>query len=170
MISKRKILLGAITAAFCVANVGFSVENASAQDAAQQQAAPAPARGKLVGAYRGVLPCADCPGIDTTVRLFAAADGAESHGRYVIRSSYQERNTTNTEMGTWTLEKGTPADPAASVYVLKSKTGNGVTNYLVVSDNEITQLDANRKPFTGTINFTLKKVAANASKHAAPAA
>jgi NlpE-like protein len=158
MILKRQILVGTIVAALCVANVGVCVATANAQDAAQQQAAPASGRGKLVAAYRGVLPCADCPGIDTTVRLFAAADGAEGHGRYLIRSSYQERNSTNTEMGTWTLEKGTPSDPAASVYVLKPKTGSGVTNYLVVGDNEIKQLDNDRKPFTGTVNFSLKRI------------
>ena len=167
---RRQVLTGMIAASLCVANIGFCVPTAKAQDAAPQQKAPAASRGKLIAAYRGVLPCADCPGIDTTVRLFAAADGTEGHGRYLIRSSYQERNTTNTEMGTWTLEKGTPSDPSASVYVLKAKTGSGVTNFLVVGDNEIKQLDNDRKPFTGTVNFTLKRIGANAAQHGSPAA
>ena len=76
----------------------------------------------------------------------------------MTKNSYQERNNSYTETGTWTLEKGTPDDPAASVYVLKPKTGNGQTNYLRVSDDEIKQLDANRKPFSGTVNFSLKRV------------
>ena len=169
MIFRRQVFVGMIAAAFCFANTGIYVAATKAQDATQQQKAPAASHGKLLAAYRGVLPCADCPGIDTTVRLFADPSGAEDHGRYLIRSSYQERNTTNTEIGTWTLEKGTPNDPSASVYVLKAKTGNGATNYLVVGDNEIKQLDSNRKPFTGTVNFTLKRVGADAAKHGAPA-
>jgi copper homeostasis protein (lipoprotein) len=112
----------------------------------------------LIAAYRGVLPCADCPGIDTTVRLFAAADGAEDHGRYLIRRVYQERKSSYTEAGTWNLEKGTPDDPSASVYVLKPKTGSGVTNFLRVGDGEIKQLDNDRKPFAGTVKFSLKRV------------
>jgi NlpE-like protein len=170
MIFRRQVFIATIVTAFCFANAGTYAAASSAQDAAPQQKAPAASRGKLVGAYRGVLPCADCPGIDTTVRLFADPNGAEDHGRYLIRSSYQERNTTNTEMGTWTLEKGTPSDASASVYVLKPKTGNGTTNFLRVGDDEIKQLDNERKPFTGTVNFTLKRIGTNAAKHAAPAA
>jgi copper homeostasis protein (lipoprotein) len=170
MLSCRQIVIAVILTGFCFANAGIYAIPASAQDATQQQKSPATTRGKLLAAYRGVLPCADCPGIDTTVRLFADPSGAEDHGRYLIRSSYQERNSTNTEMGTWTLDKGTPSDASASVYVLKPKSGTGTTNFLVVGDNEIKQLDADRKLFTGTVNFTLKRVGANAAKHASPAA
>ena len=92
------------------------------------------------------------------MRLFAAADGAEDHGRYLIRHVYQERKSSYTEAGTWSLEKGTPDDSSASVYVLKAKTGSGVTNFLRVGDDEIKQLDNDRKPFTGTVNFSLKRV------------
>ena len=169
MIFQRQFLIGTIAAVTCLASASIYVAATDAQDATPQQKAPAAAHGKLIAAYRGVLPCADCPGIDTTVRLFADPSGAEDHGRYVTRSSYQERNTTNTEAGTWTLQKGTPSDASASVYVLKPKTGNGVTNFLLVGDNEIKQLDNDRKPFTGTVNFTLKRIGANAPKHGTPA-
>jgi uncharacterized lipoprotein NlpE involved in copper resistance len=170
MLFQRQFLIGTIATAMCLANASIYAATTNAQDATQQQKAPAAAHGKLIGAYRGVLPCADCPGIDTTVRLFADPSGAEDHGRYVTRSAYQERNTTNTEAGTWTLQKGTPADANASVYVLKPKSGNGVTNFLIIDDNEIKQLDADRKPFPGTVNFTLKRIGANPAKHGGPVA
>lgn len=168
MLFQRHFLIGTIATAICLANASVYVAVTNAQDATQQQKAPASPRGKLIAAYRGVLPCADCPGIDTTLRLFADPGGAEDHGRYVTRSSYQERNTTNTEAGTWTLQKGTPSDPSASVYVLKPKSGNGVTNFLVVGDNEIKQLDADRKPFAGSVNFTLKRIGAKPGKQGSP--
>jgi hypothetical protein len=147
-----------VVTTLCVVPIGVPLDASEVQDAAAQQKAPAASQGKLIGAYRGVLPCADCPGIDTTVRLYAAADGTEGHGRYLIRSTYQERKSSYTEAGTWSLEKGTPDDPSASVYVLKPKTGSGTTNFLRVGDNEIKQLDNDRKPFAGTVNFSLKRV------------
>jgi uncharacterized lipoprotein NlpE involved in copper resistance len=157
MIFRRQILGAMVVTTLCVVPIGVPLDASAAQDAAAQQKAPAATRGKLIAAYRGVLPCADCPGIDTTVRIFAAADGAEGHGRYLVRNTYQERKSSYTEAGTWSLEKGTPDDPSASVYVLKTKTG-GVTNFLRVGDNEIKQLDSDRKPFAGTVNFSLKRV------------
>ena len=143
-----------------VASTGLSVAAARAQDLTQQQKASEGAHGKLLATYHGVLPCADCPGIDTTVKLFGA-DAQATHGVYMTKNTYQERNSSYTETGTWTLEKATPDDASASVYVLKNKTGNGVTNFLRVGDDEIKQLDNNRKPFTGTVNFTLKRVGAS---------
>jgi uncharacterized lipoprotein NlpE involved in copper resistance len=156
MIFRRTPLAGVVVTSLYIATAGFSVVAAHAQDATQQQKAPAGAHGKLLATYHGVLPCADCLGMDTTVKLFGA-DAEATHGVYMTKNTYQERNSSYTETGTWTLEKGTPDDASASVYVLKNKTGNGVTNFLSVGDDEIKQLDNNRKPFTGTVNFTLKR-------------
>jgi copper homeostasis protein (lipoprotein) len=154
-VSKRK----AIAAMTMVATLTLNGMRAAAggQDAAQPQKAPAASHGKLIATYHGVLPCADCPGIDTTVKLFAATPN-DSHGVYVIHNVYQERKRSYNETGTWTMEKGTPDNASASVYVLKPKTGNGVTNFLRVGVNEIKQLDKDRKPFAGTVNFSLKRV------------
>lgn len=158
MIFQRQILAGIVVTTLCIAATGFTAAVSNAQDAAPQQKTPAASHAKPIASYHGVLPCADCPGIDTTVRLFAAADGAEGHGRYLIRRVYQERKSSYTETGTWSLEKGTPDDASASVYVLKAKTGSGVTNFLRVGDDEIKQLDNDRKPFAETVNFSLKRV------------
>jgi copper homeostasis protein (lipoprotein) len=158
MIFRWRVLATTVLASLCVASAAFLVGSAQAQDVAPQQKAPAASHGKLIAGYHGVLPCADCPGIDTTVRLFAAPDGAEGHGRYLIRRAYQERKSSYTETGTWTLEKGTPDDASASVYVLKPQSGSGVTNFMRVGDAEIKQIDSDRKPFSGTVNFSLKRV------------
>ncbi|HUE43835.1 MAG TPA: copper resistance protein NlpE [Candidatus Sulfotelmatobacter sp.] len=158
MIFRRQLLATMVLTSFCAANAVVSVASQQAQDAAQQQKASVASHGKLVASYHGVLPCADCPGIDTTVRLFAATDGQKTHGLYTIKHTYQERKSSYTENGTWTLEKGTPDDTSASVFVLKPKTSSGVTNFLRVGDDEIRQLDNDRKPFSGSANFSLKRV------------
>ena len=156
----KRIATVAIFAATSVVSSGMLPASAGAQDAPQQKA-PASPHGKLIAAYHGVLPCADCPGIDTTVKLFASA-AKDTRGLYITHHAYQDRKSSYNETGTWTLEKGTPGDASASVYVLKPKTGSGVTNFLRVGDNEIKQLDNDRKPFAGNVNFSLKRVAVTA--------
>lgn len=157
MIFRQRFLTGAIVASLCLASTVFSIATASAQDPSPQQKAQASPHGKLLATYRGVLPCADCPGIDTTVKLFGA-DAQATNGLYFIHHVYQERKSSYNETGTWTLEKGTPHDASATVYVLKPKTGSGLTNFLQVGTDEIKQLDNDRKPFDGTTNFLLKRV------------
>jgi NlpE-like protein len=154
---RQKFLTGMMVASLCLVTASFSIATANAQDTTPQQKAPANPHGKLLAAYRGVLPCADCPGIDTTVKLFGADSNATS-GFYFIHHAYQERKSSYNETGSWTLEKGTPDDASASVYVLKPKTGSGITNFLQVGNDEIKQLDNDRKPFGGTTNFSLKRV------------
>jgi uncharacterized lipoprotein NlpE involved in copper resistance len=156
----KRIATVAIFAAASIVSSGIASESAGTQDATQQKA-PASPHGKLIATYRGVLPCADCPGIDTTVKLFAPG-AQDTHGLYMIHRAYEERKSSYNETGTWTLEKGAPDKASASVYVLKPETGSGVTNFLRVGDNEIKQLDNDRKPFGGTVNFSLKRVAPTA--------
>jgi copper homeostasis protein (lipoprotein) len=154
---QRRFLTGAIVASLCVASAAFSFATANAQDASPQKTGPASPHGKLLATYHGVLPCADCPGIDTTVKFFGA-DANATTGLYFIHHAYQERKSSYNETGSWTLEKGTPDDASASVYVLKPKTGSGITNFLQVGNDEIKQLDNDRKPFGGTTNISLKRV------------
>ena len=160
MIFRQKALAAMIVASLCLATAAFSVVTANAQESAQQKKSTEGSHGQLLATYHGVLPCADCPGIDTTLKLFGA-DAQATNGGYFIHHAYQERKSSYNETGTWTLEKGTPADASASVYVLKPKTGS-TTNFLRVNFNEIKQLDNDRKPFNGTTNFSLKRVATTA--------
>jgi copper homeostasis protein (lipoprotein) len=136
----------------------------------KQDSATAKSPMQLVGQYRGVLPCADCPGIDTTLSLLANSPNDVAHARYVLKSSYQERNNTFTETGTWTIVHGTPDNPAATVYQLKPENGGQPTNFLRVSDNEILQLDSERRRVDSKLNFSLKKTTNRASPVPPPAA
>src|ERR1700761_8561860 len=91
MIFRRKLRGGVVAASLCIATALFSVAPAHAQDATQPQKAAAGAHGKLIATYHGVLPCADCPGIDTTLKLFGA-DSQATSGVYMTKNAYQERN------------------------------------------------------------------------------
>ena len=146
----------------CAATQSSYILSAQSTPAPKQDSATAKSPMQLVAQYRGVLPCADCPGIDTTLSLFANSPNDPDHTRYVLKSSYQERSTF-TETGTWSIVHGTPDNPDATVYQLKPKDGGQPTNFLRVSENEILQLDSERRRIDSKLNFSLKKTTSRAS-------
>jgi copper homeostasis protein (lipoprotein) len=120
-------------------------------------------RNELLARYRGLLPCADCPGIDTVLSLFTKSPKDLAPTRYLLKRTYQDRGNTIAEAGTWTVLRGTPDNPDATVYQLKSSAGGQVTNFLRVSDDEILQLDSERRRIDAKLNFSLQKIAPKAS-------
>ncbi|MGY0503903.1 copper resistance protein NlpE [Luteimonas sp. e5] len=59
-----------------------------------------PAANDLVGTYSATLPCASCPGIDTTLTL-------EADGRYRLREVYQGQDGAPVEtVGKWEIDDG----------------------------------------------------------------
>ncbi len=147
----------------CAATQSSYILSAQTTTTPKQDSATAKSPMQLVAQYRGVLPCADCPGIDTTLSLLANSPNDLAHTRYVLKSRYQERNNTFTETGTWTIVHGTPDNPDATVYQLKPNDGGQPTNFLRVSDNEILQLDRQRRRIDSKLNFSLKKTTSRAS-------
>lgn len=103
------------------------------------------------GTYTGVTPCADCPGIDTTLTLNENAYGNPT--TYSLSLVYQERDSSFTETGAWTLStwKNKP------LITLVPKESAQVTYYEVLSNNQIRQLDGDRNPIPESIPFTLTK-------------
>jgi len=104
------------------------------------------------GTYLGVLPCADCPGIETTITL-----GQE--GSYSRTTRYLERDKVAplTEKGTFTWNK------EGSTITLTGVKG-GPSQYLV-GENKLIQLDMQGKRITGELasRYALQKSAANSS-------
>jgi hypothetical protein len=152
----------------CAATQSPYILSAQTTTTPKQDSATAKSPMQLVAQYRGVLPCADCPGIDTTLSLLANSPNDLDHTRYVLKSSYQERNNTFTETGTWTIVHGTPDHPGATVYQLKPKDGGQPTNFLRISDNEILQLDSERRRIDSKLNFSLKRTTSGASSLSPP--
>ena len=152
----------------CAATQSSYILSAQTTTTPKQDSATAKSPMQLVAQYRGVLPCADCPGIDTTLSLLANSPNDLAHTRYVLKSRYQERNNTFTETGTWTIVHGTPDNPDATVYQLKPNDGGQPTNFLRVSDNEILQLDRQRRRIDSKLNFSLKKTTSRASPVSPP--
>lgn len=123
---------------------------------------------QLLGRYSGVLPCADYPGITTVLSLIAKSPTDRTHTHYVLKRTYQDRANTQTETGTWTILRGTPDDPNATVYQLTPTNGGQPTNFLKVSDNELLQLNNDRRRIDSNLNFSLKKTTPKPSPNPTP--
>lgn len=101
----------------------------------------------VVGNYEGVLPCADCEGIKTTVALNA-------DNTYEIISVYlgeKGKGEEFKEAGTWTLTN--------NVITLKDNAQAEVAKKLAVVDNAVKYLDLEGNEVTGALaeHYVLQK-------------
>lgn len=95
------------------------------------------------GTYRGTLPGADCPGIETTITL-------DKEGHYTLHMSYLERNTEFDESGSYRVE--------GNLLTLTPDNG-GQPGYYKVEENRLRHLDGDRQPITGDLadHYLLQK-------------
>ena len=96
------------------------------------------------GTYSGVFPCADCPGIKTTVTL-------NSDETFTYEGEYQERDTKIEDTGKFMWH-----DNGSVVHLV----GKEVNMKLKVGENQLFSLDQDGKPIDGPLkdNYILKKV------------
>src|SRR5690606_37297109 len=103
----------------------------------------------FAGRFEGTLPCADCPGIDSTIEL-------EGDGTYTLHDAYRESDgATNDVEGTWTVEeagKRIRLDP-------NSKQARDRL-YEVVSDDELLMLDGAGNRIESGLDYSLRRVRA----------
>jgi len=95
------------------------------------------------GTYEGTIPCADCPGIKTTVVL-------HSDNTFQYDTEYVERKVKTTDKGTFSWEKN------GSIVRLKGKDTN---SSFKVGENQLILLDTEENVITGALadNYILKK-------------
>lgn len=89
------------------------------------------------GIYRGILPCADCPGIKTTIYL-------NRDLTYVRKSKYMDRPAPEQE------EKGKFTWDAAGTTITLDAAGSPAK--YKVGENTLTQLDMEGQPVTGSLS------------------
>ena len=114
-----------------------------------------------LGVFTGVLPCADCEGIETTITL--KENKVKNERTYSLKEVYigQGSNKPFETKGTWTIIKGTPLDPNAIVYQLAvdndDPEDSDVVNYLVVDNSTLKLLDDEMNEIDSKLNYILKK-------------
>jgi len=96
----------------------------------------------LPASYTGILPCADCPGIDTKLNLLP-------DGQFQLRMTYLERDVAGFyQIGRWSTEKNQ----------LILKTGDKVVEQFQIKGKtrELTKLDMQGQPIQSKLNYTLQ--------------
>lgn len=117
-------------------------------------------KGSLLGTYAGKLPCADCSGILTTISFYALGPNQYIDTYYVSTSKYLDApggNVINIEAGEWTLNRGSAADPNATVYCMYSSDAESRTNYQL-RGNTLIALDSASKVIRSPFNLSLTKM------------
>jgi uncharacterized lipoprotein NlpE involved in copper resistance len=104
----------------------------------------------FAGNFSGTLPCADCPGIDTTLELHA-------DGTFMLMETYLERKVEPAMLdGTWTAEEN-----GSRIRLDPNSKSEQDRLYAVDSRDQITQLGSDGTPPTATgPDFSLKRDAA----------
>jgi uncharacterized lipoprotein NlpE involved in copper resistance len=104
-----------------------------------------------IGTYKGILPCADCQGLDTEIAI-------NENSTFSVKTKYQGKgNKTFVLKGNFTWNK------AGNVIVLSDV--KNTPNKYFVGENTLTQLDLSGKKITGALadEYILLKQSTNAS-------
>lgn len=100
----------------------------------------------FAGTYGGTLPCADCPGIDTTIAF-------TPEGGYTLSEAYQDADKSSfLSKGTWSLRgdgKAVLLDPEDKDELDRS--------FAIVSPTELRALDQQGKPIDSALDYSLKR-------------
>jgi len=134
---KESLLI--LAAALAMVSCGGNAQQKAATAGTQQTTAAAPdmhnAETSLdyLGVYKGTLPAADCPGIETTLTLAPI-----------------DRDSEFDEKGAFTVKE--------NLLTLTPSEG-GQPQYYKVEENRLRRLDAEKQPVTGALadNYTLQK-------------
>jgi copper homeostasis protein (lipoprotein) len=103
----------------------------------------------FAGNFSGTLPCADCPGIDTTLDLHA-------DGTFMLMETYQERKVEPGMLeGTWTAEEN-----GSRIRLDPNSKSEQDRLYAVTSHDQITQLGSDGTPAATGLDFSLRRDAA----------
>jgi copper homeostasis protein (lipoprotein) len=143
---------------------GAATQDASAYSVRVHVAAGSPQLGTAVlyGVYKGTLPCADCSGLDTVLRLYAKGKFDTTYAFYIRTQTYRgapHGDVVLTDRGDWELMRGDATDPDATVYQLNPDDQQHSDSWLVKDKGAVLmQLDREQKPIDTKMNLMLRRV------------
>jgi copper homeostasis protein (lipoprotein) len=143
---------------------GAAPQDTSAYSVRVHVAAGSPQLGTaiLLGTYKGTLPCADCSGLDTVLRLYAKGKYDTTYAFYVRTRTYRgapHGDVVLTDRGDWAVLRGDAIDPDATVYQLNPDDQQHSESLLVKDQGAaLVQLDRDQKPIDSKMNLALRRV------------
>lgn len=110
-----------------------------------------------LGTFTGVLPCADCEGIKTTI-TFNLSDDEKAPHTYSETDTYMGRGTIVTTNGTWQYASNPSMPDAVIIELTEEGSVGGKEYYMVVNDNTIEMLSPSMEKITDSpLPLTLTK-------------
>jgi predicted secreted protein len=113
-----------------------------------------------IGTFAGVLPCADCAGILTELRLYAEQpSGRAAH--YELTETYLGSRDGDRSIGTagrWSTVRGSAGDKDATVIQIDLGPIDARRNFLRVGDDELRLLDRNLREIVSPVRRPLYRV------------
>jgi copper homeostasis protein (lipoprotein) len=118
--------------------------------------------------FTGVLPCADCGGIHTELRLYVERPTGRPV-RYEMSQTYlatRDGDRTLKRAGRWTILRGSADDRNATVYQLDFDDSARQQSFLRVDDDELRQLDRLQQELSSSAPHSLHRVSQPSSSAA----
>lgn len=143
---KRIILSVVMIAVLTACGNGKKAENNTAEPTEKAQVADMHTAENSLdywGTYKGTLPAADCPGIETTLTINRAST-------FTLHSVYIDRkDATFNDKGTYTVDGS----------IMTTKEEEGAITYYKIEEGQLRMLDAEKQPITGPLAeyYMLKK-------------
>lgn len=138
------LLLVALALAACKPQTPATTTGTAPTTPATAAAEPAPA--SIAGSYAGLLPCADCEGIETTLELRA-------DGHYTLTQLYQDKDHSSfVSEGSYTLESS-----GKTVHLHPANKDEYDDYYAVLSTTQLRMLDRDGKAIDSPLNYTLSR-------------
>jgi len=123
---------------------------------------PRPGTAVLFGVYKGMLPCADCSGLETTLRLYAKGRFDTTYAYFVRTQTYvgaPHGDVTFSDRGEWSMERGDATDADATVYRLNPDSMQRSESLLVQEGGAtLLQLGRDGRQIDTKTNLTLRRV------------
>jgi copper homeostasis protein (lipoprotein) len=113
-----------------------------------------------IGTFAGVLPCADCAGILTELRLFSEQPSGHPT-RYELTETYLGARDGGGSLSTtnrWALLRGTASDADAAVVQLDLGRVDARKNFVRAGDDELRLIDRNLKEIPPALPHSLYRV------------
>jgi copper homeostasis protein (lipoprotein) len=113
-----------------------------------------------IGTFAGVLPCADCAGILTELRLYAEQPSGRA-ARYELTETYLGAVDGRGSIGTagrWATLRGSASDANATVIQIDLGRIDARKNFLRAGDDELRLLDRNLREILSNVPHSLLRV------------
>tara|TARA_B100000446_G_scaffold187764_2_gene218308 strand:- start:673 stop:1095 length:423 start_codon:yes stop_codon:yes gene_type:complete len=106
--------------------------------------------------YSGMLPCADCSGIRTTLTLYR--DQYDNPTRFQLREEYMNGSkvaTSATERGDWAMSTRMDGNTELEIYTINPGDPDADRQFLRDAVNAVELLDSNGEPIESNMNYRL---------------